>query len=94
MVAMVRLLCIVLAALATSGCATYQTISNANIGSPKFYSGTRMNVAALRGDDSELQRFPGTPPRRPALDLPLSLILDTTLLPMTAPSALYEVLFE
>jgi uncharacterized protein YceK len=94
MVAMVRLFCIARAALATSGCATYQTVSNASIGSPKFYSGTRMNVAALRGDDSELKRFPGAPPRRPALDLPLSLVLDTALLPMTAPSALYEVLFE
>ncbi len=91
---MVRLLCIAFAVLASPGCATYQTISNAGIGTPKFYSGTRMNAAALRGDESELQRFPGTPPRRPALDLPLSLVLDTALLPMTAPSALYEVLFE
>lgn len=83
-----------LAATCTSGCATYQTISNAEVGSPKVFSGTRMNLAAMRGDESTLRRLPGTPPRRPALDLPLSLVLDTALLQMTVPVALYEFVFE
>ena len=49
---------------------------------------------ALRDDDDRLRRFPASPPRHPAADLPLSLMLDTALLPMTVPVALYEVLFE
>ncbi len=91
---MTRLLLVSLVAASTSGCATYQTISNAEVGSPKVFSGTRMNIAAMRGDESGLRRLPGTAPRRPALDLPLSLVLDTALLQMTVPVALYELVFE
>jgi uncharacterized protein YceK len=90
---MVRHTILVVSALLT-GCATYETISNAGINTPKFYSGTRLNLAALREDDDQLRRFPARPPRHPAADLPLSLVLDTALLPMTAPVALYEVIFE
>jgi uncharacterized protein YceK len=92
--AMIRLLLIALIAFCTAGCATYQTISNAEVGSPKVFSGTRMNLAAMRGDETALRRLPGTAPRRPALDLPLSLVLDAALLQMTVPVALYEVVFE
>ena len=90
---MPRLPALTLCALLT-GCATFDTISNAGINTPTVYSGTRLNVAALRDDDDRLRRFPAAPPRHPAADLPLSLVLDTVLLPMTVPVALYEVLFE
>jgi uncharacterized protein YceK len=90
---MVRRTALALCALLT-GCATFNTISNAGINTPKVYSGTRLNAAALRDDDDRLRRFPAAPPRHPAADLPLSLVLDTALLPMTVPVALYEVLFE
>ncbi len=83
------LICLLLA-----GCATVDTVSNAGINTPKVYSGTRLNVAALRDDTDAVRRFPAAPPRYPAADLPLSLLLDTALLPMTVPVALYEVVFE
>jgi uncharacterized protein YceK len=81
-------------AATTSGCATYSTISNAGIGTPKVYSGTRLNVHALAGDASAVRRFPVPPPRHPAADLPLSFLLDTALLPMTVPVATYELVFN
>ncbi len=86
-------ICVVVVPLGT-GCASYATISNAGINTPKVYSGTRLNLAALHGDESAKHRFPAPPPARPLLDLPLSLVLDTALLPLTIPSATYELIFE
>jgi uncharacterized protein YceK len=91
--ARIAVLSFALAAM-TSGCATYTTISNAGIGTPKVYSGTRLNLLALQGNASAMRRFPAPPPRYPAADLPLSLILDTALLPMTLPVTTYELVFD
>lgn len=91
---MLRATLLALAVLCLTACASFSTISNAGINTPKVYSGTRLNLAALRGDDDALKRFPAAPPRRPALDLPLSLVLDTALLPLTLPTATYELVFE
>ena len=63
-------------------------------GTPKVYSGTRMDILAARGDWERLRAFPGEPPARPLLDLPFSLLLDTLVLPVTLPTAAYEVFIE
>jgi uncharacterized protein YceK len=89
-----RQLAALLSCALLAGCATVDTVSNAGINTPKVYSGTRLNVAALRDDADAVRRFPAAPPRYPAADLPLSLVLDTALLPLTVPVALYEVIFE
>ena len=76
------------------GCATYRTISSAEIGTAKVFSGTRLDVIAIRGGQPSEKRFKVAPPKDPAIDLPLSFALDVVILPLTVPSALYEVAFE
>lgn len=77
-----------------SGCATFGTIDKASPGSPKVYSGTRLDVYAITDNGVALRRFPAAPPRYPLLDLPFCLVADTMLLPLTVPTASYEFLFE
>lgn len=77
-----------------SGCATYRTISAVTQGSPRVYSGTRLNVNAISGYQVALRKFHVEPPEHPVLDLPASFLLDTVIFPMTLGSALYEILIE
>jgi uncharacterized protein YceK len=84
---------VVLAAL-TTGCATYRTISTAEVGTAKVFSGTRLDAIAIRGEKPSTRKFKAAPPENPAIDLPFSLALDLLILPLTVPSALYELVFE
>ena len=79
--------------LSTTGCATYRTMS-AESESPKLYSGTRLNVYALSGDDIEASKSKADAPRYPLLDLPFSVALDTAILPMTLSVVTYRALFK
>ena len=76
------------------GCATVDTISNAKPGSPKFFSGTRLDVNALAGNKVAVRKFKVQPPAYPLLDLPASFILDLIIAPVTGGVALYEVIFD
>ena len=78
----------------SSGCATYRTISAAEQGSPKVFSGTRLDVNAIRGDEVALRKFKADPPRYPLVDLPLSIGFDIAILPLTVPIATGELLFK
>ena len=78
----------------TSGCATYRTISTAEQGSPKVFSGARLDVSAILGDESALRKFKADPPRHPLVDLPLSIGFDIAILPLTVPIATGELLFK
>ncbi len=67
-----------------SACATVETLSTAERGSPRFFSGTRLDVATLSGDSNAMTRFDrydmaASP--YPALDLPLSFAADVVMLP-------------
>jgi len=86
------LLCFV--TLHINGCATVDTISRATSGSPKFFSGTRLDVNALAGNKVAMKKFKVQPPKYPLLDLPASFVLDLFIAPVTAGVALYEVVFE
>ena len=77
-----------------SGCATYRTISAAEQGSPKVFSGTRLDVSAILGDEVALRKFKADPPRYPLVDLPLSIGFDIVVLPLTVPLATGELLFK
>jgi len=74
-----------------SGCATYRTISAAEQGSPKVFSGTRLDVNAILGDEVALRKFKADPPRYPLVDLPLSIGFDIVVLPLTVPIATGEL---
>lgn len=69
---------------ALSGCATVDSASRVTEYSPRYYTGTRLNVAAMNGDFETLQRFETygmQPALYPVADLPLSFAADTVLLP-------------
>jgi uncharacterized protein YceK len=76
-----------------SGCAAYRTLADAELGSPKVMSGTRLDAAALARDDVAQRRFKSPPPAYPGLDLPFSAALDIIALPVTVPAAAYEAVF-
>jgi uncharacterized protein YceK len=78
----------------SNGCATCRTISTAEQGSPKVFSGTRLDVSAIRGDEIALRKFKADPPRYPLVDLPFSIGFDTAILPLTVRAATGELLSE
>ena len=80
--------------LCTTGCATYRTISEAQVGTAKVFSGTRLDVRTIGGDAIKTKKFIATPPAYPAVDLPFSLVSDIFILPLTFSAALYEYVFE
>lgn len=65
----------------TSGCASIRTLDAAQIDAPVIYSGTRLNWYSLQGGCYPVERFGAQPPKYAAVDLPLSFLLDTVLLP-------------
>lgn len=79
--------------LTLPGCASYSTISAAKPGSPKIYSGTRLDINAIQGNEQALLKFKTDPPKNPALDLPFSFLLDTIMLPLSFSISGYEALF-
>jgi uncharacterized protein YceK len=80
--------------MTATGCATYRTISEAVPGSPKVFSGTRLDINAIAGNEIGIRKFKVAPPPYPLVDLPFSLLLDTLILPLTLPVATSELLFE
>lgn len=90
----IRILLLICPSLFVGGCSTFNTINSAEPGTPKFYSGTRLNVNALVGNEVAMRKYKIPPPAHPLLDLPGSLILDTLISPLTGGAALYEVIFE
>ena len=78
--------------LGSSGCATFETVSNARINSPKFFSGTRLDLNAINNNKVALKKFNVQPPEYPLLDLPGSFVLDIVVSPLTGGAALYETL--
>lgn len=78
-----------------SACSTLSTSERAPENGAQLYAGTRLNVAAISGDQDELQKFKAlglTPVRYPAIDLPLSLVGDTLMLPLVFSYELTEPL--
>jgi len=76
----------------SSGCATYRAISKAEEGSPKVFSGTRLDLSAILGDEFALRKFKTDPPKYPLVDLPFSIGLDAAILPLTVRAAIGEFL--
>ena len=82
-------------AFGLSACATIRTMpSMYDYGTPKVYSGTRLDIQALMDGGSGLAKFKAQPPEYPLIDFPFSLIADTILLPITYPMGMYEFFFE
>jgi len=85
---------LIMLSVASTGCATYRTISEAAPGSPKVLSGTRLDINAIGGNEIGIRKFKVVPPPYPMVDLPLSLLLDILILPLTFSVATYEFIFE
>jgi uncharacterized protein YceK len=88
-----RILMTWLIASSLQGCATYSTISEAKPGSPKIYSGTRLDWNAMQSRAYSQSKFKVEPPQKPLLDLPFSMLFDTVMLPLTFSISGYEALF-
>ena len=58
------------------------------------FSGTRLDVKAITGDEIGIRKFRATPPSYPLVDLPFSLVADTLLFPLTFSVATYEFVFD
>jgi uncharacterized protein YceK len=80
--------------VASTGCATYRTISEAAPGSPKVFSGTRLDINVIGGNEIGIRKFKVAPPAYPMVDLPFSLLLDALVFPLTFSVATYEFMFE
>ena len=85
---------LIVLSVASTGCATYRTISEAAPGSPKVFSGTRLDINAIEDDEFGLRKFKVVPPRHPIADLPFSLLLDTLIFPLTFSVATDELIFD
>ncbi len=63
-----------------AGCATFSTVEQIDRDSPRYFTGTRVNVAALLDDRETLDTFARHsmyPAEHPLLDLPFTLIMDS-----------------
>ncbi|WPN46631.1 MULTISPECIES: YceK/YidQ family lipoprotein [unclassified Pseudomonas] len=69
--------------LQLTGCATVRTLDAAKPGAPVVYSGTRLDLYALKGGCCAMDRFGAEAPSYPGVDLPASALLDTLLLPLS-----------
>jgi uncharacterized protein YceK len=83
----------ILLSAALTGCATYRTISEVEPGGPMVFSGTRLDIEAISGDDIGIRKFKATPPPYPLLDLPFSVVADTAIFPLAFSVATYEFVF-
>ena len=77
----VRVMALLIAITLSSGCASVRTLDAAQAGAPVMYSGTRLDWYSLQGGCYPVERFGAQAPKYAALDLPLSFLLDTLLLP-------------
>ena len=82
-------------AIGLTGCATIRTVPTlGSYGSPKVFSGARLDFNAATGNEAGLAKFSVTPPVYPLIDLPFSALLDLFILPLTLSVATYELIFE
>jgi uncharacterized protein YceK len=78
----------VLLSLTLSSCASVRTLDAAKPGAPVVYAGTRLDWYALQGGCCATERFGAEAPAYPAVDLPVSALLDTLLLPLSLATAI------
>ncbi len=88
------LMALVVVCSLNGGCATYRSLDTATSDSPKVFSGTRMDIHAIRNDRVALLKFNAVPPKYPWIDLPFSFIADFFLLFVTVPPATQGGVFE
>ena len=84
---------LIMLAAATTGCATYSTISAAVPGSQMVFSGTRLDLDVIGGNEIGVRKSKVAPPAYPLIDLPFSLLLDALIFPLTFSAATYEFIF-
>ena len=78
-----RALLLTLLASQLAGCATAKALDSNDPGVPLIYGGTRLDWYSLNGGCCPRDHFGSEAPDYPALDLPLSALADTLLLPIT-----------
>lgn len=77
-------LSIPLSAVLISACSTMNSVPHVSRSSPKYFTGTRLDIAAVMQDGDALaqfERYGMRPASIPVLDLPFSTALDVILFP-------------
>lgn len=72
---------LLLGLLVLGGCASVRVLDAAKPGAPLIYAGARLDWYSLNGGCCPLDRFGAEAPKHAGLDLPVSALLDTLLLP-------------
>lgn len=78
-----RALLLTLLASQLAGCATAKVLNANDPRVPLIYGGTRLDWYSLNGGCCPRDHYGSDAPDYPALDLPLSALADTLLLPVT-----------
>ena len=78
--------------VALTGCGTFRSHDGPRADAPRIYSGVRLDMAVLQGDESYIKRYKLTPPDYPLLDLPFSFAFDSLLLPLAIFRTGYQIL--
>jgi uncharacterized protein YceK len=75
-----------------SGCATFKTLdTDLPLNERLFvYSGTRLDWAAVTGNEIALKKYKIEPPGYPLADLPLSFALDSMFLPLAVCAEIFH----
>lgn len=81
-------------ALICSGCATYRTVEKLEPGSPTFFSGTRLDYAALSGNKVAILKHHVEPPKYPLIDLPFSFVADIFASSGALPITMYDEMYK
>lgn len=78
-------------------CSTLNSAGNVSQDSPRYFTGTQLNIAAISQDHEKLayfRQFSMTPAEMPAVDLPLSAALDTVLFPFVLTCSMTQYIFS
>lgn len=89
-----QVLLVIIMSVYLTGCATINTITTAESGSPILFSGTRLNINALQNNKVVLKKFKVQAPEYPLLDITPSFVADLFISPLTGPVAFYEFIFK
>ena len=81
------------AAMSLTACGTLHSLSGPMRSAPCIYSGVRLDLAAMTGNDRYARKYRLIEPDHPGIDLPFSFAMDSLFLPLSLIRASYQAVF-